>query len=323
MARLDWYIRANLKLRHMQLLVALDDMRHVGRAADLLNISQPAVSKSLSEIERGLGLRLFERGARGIVPTEYGDCLVGLSRDTLQRLEATGERLRHLQHGAGGRVRVGVLPVAAPVLVPRAVMRLRERAPSCRVVLHEAMVDRLLQMLHEEQLDLVVGTVPPASSTSGLMQRVFAEEEGVVVVCGAHHPLAALPRVETSALAAHALVIPTVGTVFRTMVERTLDALDLSVGGALTESGSITAINTLLRETEALSVYPRHLARHYVQLGWLQVLPVTVPRIAVPVGAVWPRHRELGVSAGMFLDMLGEVASELLGPAVRPSGPDA
>ena len=107
MARLDWSIRANLKLRHMQLLVALDDMRHVGRAADLLTISQPAVSKSLSEIERGLGLRLFERGARGIVPTEYGECLVGLSRDTLQRLEATGERLRHLQHGAGGRVRVG------------------------------------------------------------------------------------------------------------------------------------------------------------------------------------------------------------------------
>ena len=82
MARLDWYIRANLKLRHMQLLVALDDVRHVGRAADLLNISQPAVSKSLSEIERGFGLRLFERGARGIAPTEYGECLVGLSRDT-------------------------------------------------------------------------------------------------------------------------------------------------------------------------------------------------------------------------------------------------
>lgn len=307
----------------MQLLVALDDMRHVGRTADLLNISQPAVSKSLSEIERGLGLRLFERGARGIVPTEYGECLVELSRETVQRLDVAGERLRHLQHGAVGRVRVGVLPVAAPVLVPRALAKLRAQAPRCRVVLHEAMLDRLLQMLREEQLDLIVGTLPPASTTSGLMQRVLAEEDGVVVVCGAHHALASRQQVEASVLVDHPLVIPTVGTVFRLMVERALDALDLPIGGALTESGSITAINTLLRETDAVSLYPRHLAQHYVQLGWLRVLPVAVPRIAVPIGAVWSRHRDLGVSAGQFLDLLGEVASEVLGASVRPSGPDA
>ena len=69
MARLDWYIRSNLKPRHLQLLVALDELRHVGRVAEFLHISQPAVSKTLAELERGLELQLFERSPRGLTPT--------------------------------------------------------------------------------------------------------------------------------------------------------------------------------------------------------------------------------------------------------------
>jgi hypothetical protein len=70
MAKLDWYIRANLKLRHLQLLVALDDFRSVGRVAAHLNVSQPAVSKTLAMLEEGLEVALFDRSTRGMEPTE-------------------------------------------------------------------------------------------------------------------------------------------------------------------------------------------------------------------------------------------------------------
>jgi Bacterial regulatory helix-turn-helix protein, lysR family len=59
MPRLDWYIRANLKLRHLQLLVALDDLRHVSRVAAHLNVTQPAVSKTLAALETGMATQLF------------------------------------------------------------------------------------------------------------------------------------------------------------------------------------------------------------------------------------------------------------------------
>ena len=71
MPNLDWYMRASLRPRHLQLLTALDDVRHVGRVAASLNVSQPAVSKTLAELEKGLGVKLFERTARGVHPTIY------------------------------------------------------------------------------------------------------------------------------------------------------------------------------------------------------------------------------------------------------------
>lgn len=76
MTRIDRVLRSNLKLRHFQLLVALDQFRHLGRAAEFLSVTQPAVSKSLAEIESLFGLALFERSTRGTEPTPAGISVV-------------------------------------------------------------------------------------------------------------------------------------------------------------------------------------------------------------------------------------------------------
>src|SRR5690606_3916788 len=69
MAELDWYIRNELRLRHLHLLVVLDDLRSMGKVAAHIHVTQPAVSKALGEMEKGLGAKLFERTSRGILPT--------------------------------------------------------------------------------------------------------------------------------------------------------------------------------------------------------------------------------------------------------------
>ena len=76
MAQIDRVLRSNLKLRHLQMLVALDQFRHLGRAAEFLSITQPAVSKTLAEIESMFGLPLFERSTRGTEPTAAGASVV-------------------------------------------------------------------------------------------------------------------------------------------------------------------------------------------------------------------------------------------------------
>ena len=86
MAQLDSYIRTDLKPRHLHLLVALDNIRNLGRVAEYMHVTQPAVSKSLAELERGVGLRLFERTARGVHPTIYGECLIRHARSMLTDL---------------------------------------------------------------------------------------------------------------------------------------------------------------------------------------------------------------------------------------------
>lgn len=308
MARLDWYIRANLKPRHLQLLVGLDDLRHVGRVAELLNISQPAVSKSLAEIERGVGLQLFERGRHGLVPTVYGECMIRLSREMLHSLDTAGDELRRLQTGASGVVRLGVLPVAAPVLVPRAVIRLKSMAPDAVVVLHEATADRLLPMLRDDQIDLVVGTLPPASASSGLSVEVLYPNEGVAVVCGRHHPLARKRGITAADLMTYPLVIPPRGTIFRDLVERVMDELGVSMKSVQVESGSMTAGNALLRETEAVGFYSNHLAQYYERQGWLRKLPIAMPGISVKIGCVWMERNALHPTSRAMIQALREVS---------------
>ena len=100
MAQIDRVMRSNLKLRHLQLLVALDELRHVGRAAEFLSITQPAVSKTLAEIERMYGLNLFDRSTRGTVPTAYGISVVRFARSVLANHERTRDEIAAMASGA-------------------------------------------------------------------------------------------------------------------------------------------------------------------------------------------------------------------------------
>src|SRR6266568_7013750 len=117
MATIDRVLRSNLKLRHLQLLVALDEFRHLGRAAEFLSVTQPAVSKTLAEIERLFDLGLFVRSTRGTEPTPYGDAIVRFARSVLADYERTRDEIASVASGAAGRTRVGAMVVAMPMLL--------------------------------------------------------------------------------------------------------------------------------------------------------------------------------------------------------------
>jgi DNA-binding transcriptional LysR family regulator len=125
MSKIDRVLRSNLKLRHLQLLVALDQFRHLGRAAEFLAVTQPAVSKTLAEVERMLGMALFERSTRGTEPTAAGVSMVRFARSVLAGFERTRDEMAAEASGARGRTSVGAMVVATPVLLARAVERLK------------------------------------------------------------------------------------------------------------------------------------------------------------------------------------------------------
>lgn len=311
MAKLDWYIRANLKPRHMQLLIALDDLRQVARVAGYLNVSQPAVSKTLAELEKGLGVVLFHRGPKGLSPTAYGQILIKLSRSVMRELDVTRDEMRLLASGADGRVRVGVLPTAAPVLAPRALIRLRQAAPRISVVLHEGTSDYLLPRLRQGDLDIVVGTLPSASKALGLEEQILHHGERIVVVCGDHHPLAQQPRVSCEDLKPFLVVLPPATSAFRVSVDAAMEALQLDASLGLIESGSMTATNTFLRESDAISFYSEHLAQHYSDKGLIHILPVDLSNLTAPVGMAWLALQERNPSLERFKECLVALSQEV------------
>lgn len=126
MAVLDRVLRSNIKLHHLQLVVALDQFRHLGRTAEFLSVSQPAVSKMLTEVENMLDLILFDRSAPGTEPTISGVAIVRFARSVLADYERTRDEIAAESSGAAGRTRVGSMVVALAVLLAGAVKLLKE-----------------------------------------------------------------------------------------------------------------------------------------------------------------------------------------------------
>src|SRR5262249_41092556 len=149
-----------LKMRQVRLLVALDEHRNMHRAAASVAMSQPAATRLLGDLERLLGLRLFERGARGVTPNAYGESMVRHARVMLSALDHSRDELNALLQGTTGKIVVGTLLVAAPVLVPRAVARFKQRHPMHTVVIREGTTATLTAALQRGEIDIVVGRAP-------------------------------------------------------------------------------------------------------------------------------------------------------------------
>src|SRR5262245_23401980 len=218
MAQLDAYFRASFKPRHLQLLVALDEIRNLGKVAASINVTQPAVSKALAELERGLGLKLFERTARGVYPTAYGECMIRHARAMLSELGQARDELRGLVSGSAGTIRIGVLATAALELLPRSLALFKRERPSMTVQVREGTVEALLPELLLGNLDLIVGRLPSGRALQGLGEKTLMEE-GVSLVAAPDHPLNGRKRLRWSDLAPYPWVLPPMNTLLREPLE--------------------------------------------------------------------------------------------------------
>lgn len=303
MAQLDWYIRANLKPRHLQLLVALDDLRHLGRVATAMHVSQPAVSLALAELEKGLALKLFERTPRGVTPNSYGECLIRHARMVLTTLANARDELHALQTGAAGKVVVGALPAVTPGLIPQALLQLKKMSPLTRAIVQEGPMDTLLPELRRGALDLVVGRLMPSGVAGDLADEAL-DPGTVALVVARQHPLAKKKRMLWSDLAGYPWVLPPVGSLQREPVESALQKNGFSLPADIVESLSVHVITGYLRASDAIGCMSGVAAQPYIDTGVLWQLPLVLPDPQRPIGVMWTRHKPMSPSTLAFRECL-------------------
>lgn len=308
MAQLDWYIRANLKPRHLQLLVALDDQRHLGRVATALHVSQPAVSLALSELEKGLDLKLFERTPRGVVPNSYGECLIRHARVVLGALAQARDELHALQTGAAGKVTVGALPAVTPGLIPQALLLLKRMAPHTRAVVQEGPMETLLPELRRGTLDMVVGRLMPSGLAGDLADETL-DPGAVVLVVARQHPLAKKKTLRWSDLAGYPWVLPPVGSLQREPLEQALQQNGCSLPANFVESLSVHVITGYLHVSDAVGSLSHVAARPYIETGVLSQLPLALPDPQRPIGMMWSRHKPASPAVQAFRECLRRAAN--------------
>lgn len=276
-------IDERLKFRHLQCFLAVAERGSLQQAAQALAITQPAVSKTLKELEATLGTRLFERGRKGARLTPSGEAFARHAGASVSALREAVASVRPGQAG-GGQVTLGVLPTVAPWLVPQLLARLEGTLPALHLRLHSGTNPQLLAQLRQGELDLVIGRFAEPAAMLGLsFEHLYADPLVLVVRPG--HPLVhAHPALER--LLDHTLILPMPGTAIRHAADNFLAAHGLGRPSRLLETLSVSAARNHTLASDAVWFSPQGAVTQELERGWLQRLPLATEGTQEMVGLV-------------------------------------
>lgn len=281
----DTFIR-NVQLRHMRCLVAVAQERHLARAAERLALSQPAISKTLAELETMAGVRLVERGTagrRGVQGlTPVGEQLLAHALRVLEALDASALAVAPAVGGQLQRLRIGALPSVAPALLPRALADFRSQWPHVQVIVKSANNGVLLDELRAGELDLVAGRMSDPRLMSGLSFELL-HTEPLVFVTRAAHPLA-LGDVTVRDVLLHPLVVYGEGTIPRHNTESFFSALGLALPKNALQTLDVSVARALVAVSDSIWITPLGAARADLDDGRLVRLPIRTVGTEEPVG---------------------------------------
>lgn len=306
----DGLLAGRLKMKQLRLLVAVADEGSIQRAARRLNITQPAATKSIRELEQDLGVPLFERNTRGARPTVYGATMIAHARLILAELRHAGEELSALSDGSSGHVAIGAALATTPALLPRSLAVVKQHRPGLSITVIEATNEKLVPALRAGELDLVVGRLPDEAEAAGLEREVLFNEP-VRVVARAGHPLARKRRLSLRHLAGQQWVLPLPNTSLRRQIDAAFLAARLPLPTNAVESVSIMTNLALLATTDMIAVIPHQVAVAYADGRALTPLPITLDWDLGPVGLLSRAEWRLPPAAEVLADAVRRVAVEL------------
>jgi DNA-binding transcriptional LysR family regulator len=278
-------------LRHLELLATLSDVPTLRGAAARLNLSQPAISKMLGEIEACFGTPLFERTRQGVQANAPGAAAMARARIALNELRRASDDIAALRAGATAVLRVGAPSVTATV--PAAVVRLRARLPEVAVQIRDGPVRELLERLLDGELDCVFGAITPGLLASDLLARLKPEAllaDELCVLASAAHPLAGRKGLRWPDLRAAPWVAPPKETLVRqAFITAFLDGGASPPEPVIEAMSSVTVGAVMRLDPSLLCAVRLEQARDEVARGDVCRIAVS-PAVALPAFGLFTRQ---------------------------------
>ena len=267
-----------IKFRHLQCFLAVAQHGSLQKASLTLSISQPAVSKTLKELEGLLAVRLFERGRRGAALTPAGQAF---SRHAAASVSALREAVASVsltrQHGSAV-VTLGVLPTVAAQLMPALLLQLDKTGSAISLRIHTASNPALLTQLRQRELDMVIGRFAEPAHMLGLtFEHLYADP--LVMAVRPCHPLlkdAALQANPLAHLQTFTVILPTQGTAIRHSADNFLQTRGLGPLARTVETLSVTVARNYTVASDAVWISPLGAVALAVADGTLVRLPVSM-----------------------------------------------
>lgn len=308
----SWFNASRLKTRHLLLLLHLYEQRSVLRAAEAANMTQPAASKLLAEMESLLGVPLFERHARGVEPTWYGQVLIRRARFALSEIGRAHDEIHAMRTGRMGQASIGTVVNPGTNLVPQAIAVVKRDFPDILIKVEMDYSRPLVARLLDGQLDIVIGRIMGPEGASELDFEPLADEPHSVIV-RAGHPLARRDRVTHADLADYGWIMPPAASVLRSRLDAVFLEHGLSPPQNIVETSSLPVIIHLLRHSDLLTALPAESVAPYLQTGQMHVLPIELGVRMEFFGIIRRRDQLLSPGAERVLEALRQTARRLYG----------
>ncbi len=307
---------AEAMLRHLKFkpLLIFDRVlqrRSILHAAQELHLTQPAVTKAIKELEDQLGVQLFERSNRGVVPTAYGLLLGARVKSVIAEVRYLADELNAFRSVESGHVIVGTLIAGSARLLPLTIARLKAQAPDVLITVREGSPDRLYPALATGELDVVVGRLPerehPITQAFPVEHRALLNESFRVVVRQGHELSGKTPITLADTLS-WPWILPVPESPTRGVAESLFAEAGLALPRNRVESLSLLTNFGLMLHCDACGLLPRGALELFAASGLLVALDIQGIGRFGDVGYSIRAGKPLTPAARRFIEILREVA---------------
>jgi len=301
-----------MELRDLEYFVVVAEQGNLGRAADQLRLSQPALSKSLKRLEDALEVRLFRRSANGMELTAEGSLLLSRARELRDSLRNVAREVSDVSRGHAGHINVGVGPNANDEFLLAAVTELLRTEPRITIKVMVSDQDEIIPALRRGEIDVVVNLVFP-KPPPGLAYIPLREDE-CVACCGLRHRLAGRTHVPLSELATERWALGEPGLPTNQILHEVLRDHGLEPPRVALQTRLLSMRLQAAARSDLLVYGSKTIAQ---QFGALHVLPVEELRWVRPVGVLHRKEPYLAPAIRRFIDILKDVTPGATANALR------
>lgn len=304
-------INPRVKFRHLHTFVEVARQKSVVKAAEILNVSQPAVTKTIRELEEALGVSVFEREGRGIRITRYGEVFLRHAGAALTALRQGMDSVSQELFDAAPPVRIGALPTISTRVMPRAMTLFLAEKTGSRVKIVTGDNAVLMEQLRVGDLDLVVGRLASPEKMTGLsFEHLYSEQ--VVFSVRNGHPLLKGKRSVFEGLADYPVLMPTRGSIIRPSVEQFLIANGVASLPIQVETVSDAFGRAFVRSSDAIWIISAGVVAADIEDGLLATLPIDTSETRGPVGLTMRADAHPPAPLSILMQTIRQAAAEIM-----------
>jgi LysR family transcriptional regulator of gallate degradation len=272
-----------MRSAHLHALSAVVEHRNFSLAARARHVSQPSVHRAARELERLIGVPLFEKTSFGITPTREAEKLARRARLAFAEIAQARAEAHALSGGESGRTVIGAMPLARSFLVPTALLEFTQQYPEHNVAIVEGTYEHLLASLRTGEVDFLIGALrSPAPVADVVQEHLF--DDPLAIIVRAKHPLLARKRVTVAALSKYPWIVPRAGTPLRAHFHEMFEVAGLPAPTRAIECNSLIATRALLLESDRIMLLSAHQIHYELEAGVLVALPHPAGDVERPIG---------------------------------------